>query len=61
MGRTNENTQEDAMGRLGYVIRLSVFVDCKLSKLGSRIPQRMGDRNTNSFDDYISKVDLLSP
>ena len=49
------------MGRLGYVIRPSVFVDCKLSKLGSRIPQRMGDRNTNSFDDYISKVDLLSP
>lgn len=61
MGRTNENIQEDVMGRLGYVIRPSVFVDCKLSKLGSSIPQRTGDRNTNSFDDYISKVGLLSP
>ena len=49
------------MGRLSYVIRPSVFVDSKLSKLGSSIPQRMGDRNTNSFVDYISKVGLLSP
>lgn len=61
MGRTNENTQEDVMGRLSDVIRPSVLVDCKLSKLGSSIPQRMRVRNTNSFDDYISKVGLLSP
>ena len=49
------------MGRLSDVIRPSVLVDCKLSKLGSSIPQRMRVRNTNSFDDYISKVGLLSP